>query len=94
LALKSRLAPVFERYASAKQRVEGYQNRIIPKAEETVSLVRTTYELGEVNFDTVLQTQRTYAQTRLAYIDALEQLRLAEAEIDGLLLSGSLAPAL
>ncbi len=90
LALAQRLAPVFEKYGSAKQRVDSYQHRIIPKAAETLELVRQTYELGEVNFDTLLQTQRTYTQTRLAYIDAIEQLRLAEAEIDGLLLSGSL----
>ncbi len=90
LGLQSRLVPVFERLSSAQQRVLSYQSRIIPKAQETVELVRQTYELGEVNFETLLQTQRTYAQLRLAYIDAAEQLRLAEAEIDGLLLSGSL----
>ncbi|MEZ6135770.1 MAG: TolC family protein [Pirellulaceae bacterium] len=89
-AFGSRLAPVFERFNSAKQRVESYRDRIMPKAEETIKLVRKTYEMGEVNFDSLLQTQRTYTQIRLAYIDALEQLRVAEAEIDGLLLSGSL----
>jgi outer membrane protein, heavy metal efflux system len=90
LTLASRLAPVFERLNSARQRVESYQQRIIPRAQETVDLVRETYELGEVNFDSLLQTQRTYTQTRLAYVDSVEQLRLAEAEIEGLLLSGSL----
>ena len=90
LALGSRLAPVYERYATARQRVDSYRDSIVPKAAETLQLVRETYELGEVGFDTLLQTQRTYAQTQLAYIDALEQLQTAVAEINGMLLSGSL----
>ncbi|TWT76278.1 Cobalt-zinc-cadmium resistance protein CzcC precursor [Planctomycetes bacterium CA13] len=88
--LKQRLAPVYERYRNAKEQSDRYRETILPKAAETLSLTRETYELGEVNFINLLTVQRTYAQTRLAYIESLETLRIAEAEIDGMLLSGSL----
>ena len=89
-ALAQRLAPVFERYSNAAEQVDRYRNRILPKASETLELTRKTYELGEVSFINLLTVQRTYARNQLAYLDAMESLRLAEIEIAGLLLSGSL----
>ncbi len=90
LALSQRLAPVFERYSNAAEQVERFRNRILPKAVETLELTRQSYELGEISFVNLLTVQRTYANNQLAYLDAMESLRLAEIEIAGLLLSGSL----
>jgi cobalt-zinc-cadmium efflux system outer membrane protein len=89
-ALGQRLAPVFERYSNAAQQVERFRDRILPKAAETLDLTRQSYELGEISYINLLTVQRTYANNRLAYLDAMETLRLAEIEIRGLLLSGSL----
>ncbi len=90
LQLRSRLAPVYERYLNAREQVDRYRERILPKASETLELTRETYELGEINFVNLLTVQRTYARNQLAYLDSLEALRVAQAEIRGLLLSGSL----
>lgn len=91
LHLSQRLAPVFESYSNAAQQVDRFRNRILPKAVETLELTRQSYELGEISFINLLTVQRTYANNQLAYLDAMESLRLAEIEIVGLLLSGSLA---
>lgn len=90
LALAARLTPVYLRYANGLQRVEAYQGEMIPRAEETMTLIRDTYEMGEVTFASLLTAQRTYAEMRLAYVDALEAFHLAKAEISGMLLTGSL----
>ncbi len=90
LNLKQRLAPVYQRYENAKEQVERYRNRIMPKSAETLELTREIYELGEIDFVSLLTVQRTYANNQLAYLDALESLRVAEAEITGMLLAGSL----
>lgn len=90
LALSQRLAPVFQRYSNAAEQVNRFRNRILPKAEETLNLTRQSYELGEIGFVNLLTVQRTYANNQLSYLDALESLRLAEIEIAGLLLTGSL----
>lgn len=89
-SLSQRLAPVFERYSNATEQVERYRNRILPKAAETLDLTRQSYELGEISYINLLTVQRTYAHNQIAYLDAIESLRLAEIEITGLLLSGSL----
>lgn len=90
LSLQQRLAPVFERYHNSYNQVERYEKRILPVAQESLDLTRTMYAAGETGYLTLLTAQRTFSHTLLSYIEALRELREAEAEIDGLLLSGSL----
>ncbi len=90
LALQQRLAPVYERFTNAHGQVERIRDRILPAAAQTLDLTTKTYQAGEINFVALLTVQRTYNQHQLAYLDALESLRIAEAEIDGLLLANAL----
>lgn len=90
LALQQRLAPVYERYANAKNTVSQYSEKILPAANEVLQLTQKTFEVGEIGFTNLLIIQRSYRQQQMAYLDAAEALRVAEAEIDGLLLWGSL----
>ncbi len=90
LALESRLAPTFERYANARNQVERYREAILPAAQESLDLTRKMYEAGEAGFLSLLTAQRTFSQTNLNYLEALRELRTAEVEIEGQLLSDSL----
>lgn len=91
LSLQQRLAPVYERYANAKNLVQQYGQSILPAAAETLQLTQKTFEVGEIGFTNLLIVQRSYRQQQLAFLEAAEALRLSEAEINGLLLSGSLS---
>lgn len=91
LRLQSQLAPVFERYANAKSQVERYRDIILPAANETLELTRRSYEAGETGFISLLTVQRTFSQTNLSYLQALRELRIAEVELEGLLLRDSLS---
>ncbi len=91
LDLQNRLAPVYEQYANSLEQVRRFDTSILPKAEETLSLTRDAYRQGELSFINLLTVQRTNAQSRIAYLDALESLRVAEAQMEGLLLDGSLS---
>jgi cobalt-zinc-cadmium efflux system outer membrane protein len=90
LSLRNRLAPVYERYANALNQVTKYRSKILPAAEESLKLTRQSYQVGETGYVSLLTAQRTYSQTNLNYLESLRELRAAEAEIEGLLLSGSL----
>ncbi|HTN75966.1 MAG TPA: TolC family protein [Pirellulaceae bacterium] len=90
LELRGRLAPVYERYANARNQVERYRARILPTAAESLDLSRRSYQAGETSYLTLLTAQRTFSQTNLSYLDSLRELRMAESEIEGLLLSNSL----
>lgn len=90
LSLQNRLAPVYERYANALNQVTKYRTKILPAAKESLDLMRQTYQAGETGYVNLLTSQRTYSQTNLNYLESLRDLRAAESEIEGLLLSGSL----
>ena len=89
LNLKNRLAIAFQRYSAAQERAKIYSDEIIPKAEENFQLVQGAFpaQVGSLEF---LTAQRTYFQTKLAYINALAELWASRSEIEGLLLSNSL----
>jgi cobalt-zinc-cadmium efflux system outer membrane protein len=89
LDLQNRLAPVFERYGNSKNQYQRYREIILPAAKESLDLNRQAYTAGEVGFVVLLTAQRTYFETNLQYLDATRELRLAESEIEGLLLMGS-----
>ena len=89
LELQIRLAPVFDRYSTARSQVERYRDRILPKSEKTLELSKQAYASGSVSFLSILTAQRAYSQNQVAYLESLETLRVAEAEIEGLLLVGS-----
>jgi len=90
LALQDRLAVVYRRYANARQQVERYGRTMVPKAEQSLQLVRVGYEEGEVEYLTLLNAQQTFLQVNLSYLDALRELWAATAVIEGRLLTGSL----
>ncbi|REJ65687.1 MAG: TolC family protein [Planctomycetota bacterium] len=90
LAMQHRLAPVFERYLSSRNRVDNFRGGILRDAEESLKLTRQGYEAGELSFLNLLTAQRTYFQANLNYIEALCSMWAASAEIEGLLLTNSL----
>ena len=88
LDLKNRLATTFRDYSNAHSQAETYSTKILPRAQQTFDLVRQGYSQGEVGYLDLLTAQRTYAQTNLAYLDALNSLWESHVKIDGLLLVG------
>jgi cobalt-zinc-cadmium efflux system outer membrane protein len=90
LNLQNRLAPIFERYSNALNQVSRYRDGILPAAKQSLDLTRRLYDGGEAGYTQLLIVQRTFAQTNLAYLEAIRQLREAAITMDGLLLNDSL----
>ena len=90
LDLQQRLAVVFQRYQTARAQADRYSQSILPESRESLDLVRKSYSAGEYDFLQMLVAQRTYSQTELSYIDALQEMHTAALEIEGMLLNNSL----
>ncbi len=90
LDLRHRLATAYESYLDAKLQVDAYDSGIIPNAKETLDLVTEGYEQGEIDFLQLLTAQRTYSQITLTYLRQLREAWRQNAEIRGMLLTGSL----
>jgi cobalt-zinc-cadmium efflux system outer membrane protein len=91
LDLQHRLAPVYERYATAANQVRRYRERILPTVEQSLDLARRGYEGGLFPYLDLLAAQRTFFETNMRYVEAIRELRASAAEIEGLLLKDSLA---
>jgi cobalt-zinc-cadmium efflux system outer membrane protein len=85
LALVERLADAIREYHTASRRVAKFVDSILPAAKQSLDLVSQAYEQGELGYLEILQTQRTYTEKNVAYLDNLEIAWKEWAEIDGLL---------
>ncbi len=92
LALQDQFAVIFRRYANARQQVRRYGEKIIPKAERSLELVTQGYEKGQVEYLVLLTAQQTFFEVSLSHLDAVRELRVASAILEGKLLTGSLDP--
>jgi cobalt-zinc-cadmium efflux system outer membrane protein len=82
--LAQQLAAAMARMQAAQEQVIGYRTRILPKAEKALELVRGGFAAGKFGFLDLVDTQRTAAEARLAYLDKLLELNLAHADWEAL----------
>lgn len=74
----------FNSYYTERKRVIEYRDKILPKAEESLKLISRGYREGEFDYIDLLDAQRTWAETRISYIESLKNLNLLIADIERL----------
>jgi cobalt-zinc-cadmium efflux system outer membrane protein len=90
LGLQDRLATAFRRYSAARRTVERYDAQILPRAKRSLDFVTNGYDRGQVDYLSLLTSQKSYYQLQIQYLDALQELRATSALIEGNMLMGSL----
>jgi cobalt-zinc-cadmium efflux system outer membrane protein len=73
-----------QRYRTSIQQVAAFRERILPKADEAMRLVRTGFEEGKFGFMDFLDIQRTTGEARLAYNRKVLELNVAQAQLEAL----------
>jgi outer membrane protein, heavy metal efflux system len=81
----SKVADTIGRHLAARQRVEQYERDILPSVKRAQELSQEGYAKGVFEFARYLQAQRTVVETNLSYLEALQSLWSAAAELAGLL---------
>src|SRR3989338_4521079 len=74
----------FNSYNVERRRVIEYRDKILPKAEESLKLITRGYKEGEFDYIDLLDAQRTWAETRISYIESLKNLNMLIADIERL----------
>jgi outer membrane protein, heavy metal efflux system len=92
LNLQERLASAWQRYQSSLAEVKGFSagDGILVNSRKTLELIRKAYDAGEIGSLELITAQRTYSQTSLQYLDALQEYWSARIELEGQLLKDSL----
>lgn len=70
------------RFKVAAAQVAAHRERMLPKSEEALRLVRAGFEEGKFGFIDLLDTQRMTAEVRLAYQKKCFELNTARAELE------------
>lgn len=90
LDLRRRFADAFGRYETALAEVETWKTETLPTAEKAYELYLKSYKERRSAWPQVLVAQRTVYQLSEDYTRSLVELRRAEVEVRGLLLTGGL----
>ena len=85
LDLATQTAAQLANYRTAQRLVGWYEQDILPKARETVTLTQTLYGRGEVTFLSLLQAQKILTETEIVYVDTQETRWQAAVQIADLL---------
>jgi cobalt-zinc-cadmium efflux system outer membrane protein len=91
LALRARLASQFQGYARARGLVQRYRDSVIPKAERAHQLYLARFREMGAAYPQVLIAQRTVAQVKAEYLEALDDVWHHAILLQGFLLEGGLA---
>jgi cobalt-zinc-cadmium efflux system outer membrane protein len=91
LTLRARLATQFQEYARARDLVERYRSSVIPKAERAHQLYLARFREMGAAYPQVLIAQRTLAQVKAEYLEALDDVWHHAILLQGFLLEGGLA---
>lgn len=81
LATRSQFGPAFTQYETNLRIVEDYRQSVLPAAARAYELSLEAYRRNAESFDQVLMAQRTFFQTQSDYLDALQEIQEAVAQI-------------
>lgn len=80
-----KVADALGRYRAGRQLVEQYEKEILPNVRQAQKLAQEGYTKGVFDFARYLQAQRTVVESNLSYVEALESMWTAVADVAGLL---------
>ena len=90
LSIEQRLATQMSDYNSALVTVDTYRDESLPRAKKAYELLLGSYQRRRAAWPQVLVAQRMWFELQVEYVHALVDLRRAEIEIKGFLLTGGL----
>ncbi|MCB1676995.1 MAG: TolC family protein, partial [Halioglobus sp.] len=74
LELMAEISEAWAAFQAARVAVSRYDELLLPKAEQTLSLTQQAYDRGKADYLRVLDAQQVVIESRIAYIDTLERL--------------------
>lgn len=80
--IRAEITGAYGRYLAARQAVQAFEKTVIQPSEQSVRVLRASYDAGEVRLFDVLTEQRRLIDTQKAYTDAIRQEALARVALE------------
>lgn len=80
-SIREAVTVAYERYTSALNSLEIFQDQVLEEAQQSVDTLREAYQMGEISFAEVLNEQRRVFELRRAYNDVLSEYAGAAADL-------------
>ncbi len=84
LELLAEVSEAWAIYQSAYSAAGRYREQLLPKAERTLDLTRQAYQSGKADYLRLLDAQQVVVESRIAYVNTLQQLHTAAALLNEL----------
>ena len=85
LSLHLELQEAWSRLLSARLAVQAFESEVLPAAQQAYDSIGKAYKTGEMDILGLLDTQRTWVETRLAHLILLHELENSRIEIKRLI---------
>lgn len=69
------------RVKTSQDAVQAFEGRVLDAMTENLALINTAYAAGKIDLFELLVIRRNTLEARRSYVEALEELRVAEAEL-------------
>ncbi len=81
-SVRADVRAAFAQYVGARQAIDAFDGQVIKQVQQTVNIIRTSYELGESQLLDLVQEQRRLVETQKAFTDVLKELYIARATLE------------
>lgn len=81
-SIRSEVHTAFALYDGARQATEVFDKQVMQQIQQTMTTIRTSYELGESQLLDLVQEQRRLVDTQKAFTEVLKELYIARAALE------------
>ena len=81
-SVRTEVRAAYAQYVAASQALEAFDRDVVKQAQEGVTIIRASYDLGEIQLLDLLQEQRRFLETQKAYTDILKEHYVARAALE------------
>jgi cobalt-zinc-cadmium efflux system outer membrane protein len=86
-SVRTEVTAAYTQYLAAWQAFEAFGQDVVIQSRESITIIRTSYDLGEVQLLDLLQEQRRLVETQKAYTEILKEHYVARAALEAALSS-------
>ncbi len=84
-SVRTEVTAAYTQYVAASQALAAFGQDVVNQSQETITIIRTSYDLGEVQLLDLLQEQRRLLETQRAYTEILKEHYVARAALEAAL---------